>query len=88
MNPEKSKVPSWMCVTGMARGRSSAVSTSVNAESAEQTVASGAWNGGLMEEMMDGVKTSTLGVAFSPWGVILDVRSGKKDCTVSIGCNR
>jgi len=50
-----------MWVTGMASGRSSAVRTSVKAERAEQTVASGAWKGGLMDEMMEGVKTSTLG---------------------------
>lgn len=33
----------------------------MNAERAEHTVASGAWKGGLMEEMIEGVKTSTLG---------------------------
>jgi hypothetical protein len=48
-------------VTGMASGRSSAARTSVNAERAEQTVASGAWKGGLMEEMIEGVKTRTFG---------------------------
>lgn len=62
----------------------------MKADSAEHTVASGAWNGGLMEEMMDGVKTRTLGVAdFSPYvGVIRDVRSGRKDWMVRIGCRR
>lgn len=78
-----------MCVTGIARGRSSAVNTSVKADRAEQTVASGAWKGGLIEEMMDGVKTRTLGVAdFSPEGVILLVSSGRNDWIVSIGWRR
>lgn len=78
--PAKSKVPSCICVTGMARGRSSPVRTSVNADRAEHTVASGAWNGGLMDEIMEGVKTSTLGlVGVSPGGVIRDVKRGKND---------
>ena len=108
----KSNVPSCTCVTGMARGRNSAVSTSVNADSAEQTVASGAWKGGLIEDTMDGVNTRTLGVvgdasSSSLWlwgrcgcwcdgrgcdlaggGVSRDVRSGRKDWIVRMGCNR
>lgn len=75
-----------MCVTGIERGRSSAVSTSVKAVKAEQTVASGAWNGGLMEEMIDGVKTSTFGgVCFSPTGCRRAVRRGRKAWIVTIG---
>lgn len=61
MKLEKSNVPSWKCVTGIWRGLSSAAKTSVNAASAEHTVASGAWNGGLMEGIIDGVKTMTFG---------------------------
>lgn len=33
----------------------------MKAERAEQMVASGAWKGGLIEEMIEGVKTNTLG---------------------------
>lgn len=87
--PEKSKVPSWTWVTGMPRGRSSAVRTSVKAERAEETVASGAWKGGLMEDMMDGVKTRTLGgVHFSPGGHRRLVRRGRKAWIVRMGCRR
>jgi hypothetical protein len=79
-----------MCVTGIPSGRSSAVSTSVNAERAEQTVASGAWNGGLMEEMMEGVKTRTLGLglSLSEGGLRRAVRSGRKAWIVRIGWRR
>jgi hypothetical protein len=78
-----------MWVTGMSSGRSSAVRTSVKADRAEQTVASGAWKGGLMEEMMDGVKTRTLGgTHFSPTGLSLDVSSGRKVWMVRMGCSR
>lgn len=87
--PAKSKVPNCICVTGIASGLSSPVKTSVNADRAEQTVASGAWKGGLMDEIMDGVKTRTLGVVgVSPGGVIRDVNSGRKDWIVRIGCRR
>jgi hypothetical protein len=87
VKPAKSKVPSCMWVTGIPSGRSSAVRTSVKAESAEQTVASGAWNGGLMEEMMDGVRTRTLGLgrSLSPGGLSRAVRRGKKAWMVRIG---
>lgn len=89
VKPEKSKVPSCMCVTGMSSGRSSAVRTSVKADSAEHTVASGAWKGGLMDEMMLGVKTRTLGgVHFSPTGCRRVVRSGRNAWMVRIGCRR
>lgn len=75
-----------MCVTGMDKGRSSAVSTSVKAVKAEQTVASGAWKGGLIEDIIDGVKTNTFGgVCFSPTGRKRAVRSGRKACIVTIG---
>jgi hypothetical protein len=61
----------------------------VNADKAEQTVASGAWKGGLMDEIMEGVKTRTLGlVGVSPGGVIREVRRGKNDWMVRIGCKR
>ena len=88
----------------------------MNADSAEQTVASGAWNGGLIEDTMDGVNTRTLGVdgdassssLWAPWpwecgcadadedgrgcdwggGVSRDVRRGRKDWMVRIGCRR
>lgn len=73
----------------MSRGRSSAVRTSVKADRAEQTVASGAWKGGLMEEMMEGVKTRTLGgTHFSPMGPSLDVSSGRNVWMVRMGCSR
>lgn len=96
--PEKSKVPSWMCVTGIASGRSSAASTSVKAVSAEQTVDSGAWKGGFTDEMIDGVKTSTLGGVgvFSAGGVDEDFfpifanerpdAAARMDCALSPGC--
>lgn len=78
-----------MCVTGISRGCNSAARTSVKAVSAEQTVASGAWKGGLMEEIMDGVNTRTFGgTHFSPIGWSRDVNSGKNDCIVRIGCRR
>lgn len=52
-------------------------------------MASGAWNGGLMEEMMDGVNTRTFGgIHFSPMGLRRDVSSGRKAWMVSIGCRR
>lgn len=83
---EKSKVPSCMCVTGILRGRSSAVKTSVKAERAEHTVASGAWNGGLIEEIIEGVKTRTLGgIHFSPIGCRRDANSGRNAWIVRIG---
>lgn len=63
--------------------------TSVKAESAEQTVASGAWKGGFMEEIMDGVKTRTLGGShLSPTGCRREVRSGRKAWIVRIGWRR
>jgi hypothetical protein len=77
-----------MCVTGIDNGRSSAVRTSVKALSAEQTVASGAWKGGLMEEMMDGVKTRTFGGVFSADVPRRAVRSGRKAWIVRIGWRR
>ncbi len=88
MKPEKSKVPSWICVTGMDNGRSSAARTSVKADRAEQTVASGAWNGGLIEEMMDGVKTITFGGVNFSAGPRRAVRRGRKDWMVRMGCRR
>lgn len=73
----------------MSSGRSSAVRTSVKAERAEQTVASGAWKGGLMEEMMDGVKTRTLGGTHrSPMGLRREVSRGRKAWMVRMGCRR
>lgn len=89
MKPEKSNVPSCRCVTGMSRGRSSAVNTSVKAERAAHTVASGAWNGGLIDEMIDGVKTRTFGgIHFSPIGWRREVSSGRNACIVIMGCRR
>jgi hypothetical protein len=84
--PEKSKVPSWMCVTGTDNGLSSPARTSVKADRAEQTVASGAWKGGLMDDMMEGVKTRTLGAGFpAPKELSFDVRSGRNAWMVRIG---
>jgi hypothetical protein len=78
-----------MWVTGMSRGLSSAVRTSVKADKAEHTVASGAWNGGLIDEMIEGVKTRTLGgIHFSPMGFKRDVSRGKKAWMVRIGWRR
>jgi hypothetical protein len=78
-----------MWVTGMSRGLSSAVRTSVKADKAEHTVASGAWNGGLIDEMMEGVKTRTLGgIHFSPMGFKRDVSSGRNAWIVRIGWRR
>ena len=77
-----------MCVTGIPKGRSSPVRTSVNADNAEHTVASGAWKGGLMDEIIEGVKTRTLG----GWNLSAEptraVRRGRKACIVRIGCRR
>lgn len=75
----------------MPSGRSSAVRTSVKADRAEQTVDSGAWKGGLMEEMMEGVKTRTLGLGLScsdDGGPRRLVRSGRKLWMVRIGWRR
>jgi hypothetical protein len=79
-----------MCVTGIPSGRSSAVRTSVKAERAEQTVASGAWNGGLIDEMMEGVKTRTLGLgrSLSEGGARRAVRRGRKAWIVRMGWRR
>lgn len=87
---EKSKVPSWTCVTGMDNGLSSPARTSVNADRAEQTVASGAWNGGFIEDMIEGVKTRTFGCGFSApeEEVSLAVRRGRNAWMVSIGWRR
>lgn len=71
----------------MESGRSSPSRTSVNAARAEHTVASGAWNGGLMDEMMDGVKTSTFGGDFSP-GPRRAVSNGRKAWMERIGWRR
>lgn len=60
----------------------------MKAERAEHTVASGAWKGGFMDEMTDGVKTSTLGGDFSPADVSLAVRRGRKACMVRMGWRR
>lgn len=65
----------------------------MKALSAEQTVASGAWKGGLMLDIMLGVKTRTFGVLgcagfFFSGGVRRDVRSGRNDWMVRIGCRR
>lgn len=61
----------------------------MKAESAEQTVASGAWKGGLMDEMMDGVKTRTLGIGRSlSAGPRRAVRRGRKAWIVRIGWRR
>lgn len=75
----------------------------MKADRAEHTVDSGAWKGGLMDEMMEGVNTRTLGL-FAPVcsplplppgcvggagrGVKRDVRSGRKAWMVRIGCRR
>lgn len=77
-------------MTGIPSGRSSAVSTSVKAARAEQTVASGAWKGGLMEEMMEGVKTRTFGDgrSLSVAGLRRVVRRGRKAWIVRIGWRR
>jgi hypothetical protein len=61
----------------------------VKAESAEHTVASGAWKGGLMDEMMEGVNTRTFGgTHFSPIGFRRDVRRGRNAWIVRIGWSR
>lgn len=61
----------------------------MKADSAEHTVASGAWKGGLMDEMIEGVKTRTFGGShFSPIGCSREVRSGRKAWIVRMGCKR
>lgn len=60
----------------------------MKADRAEHTVASGAWNGGLMEEMMDGVKTRTLGGWNFSAGLRRAVRSGRNACIVRMGWRR
>lgn len=79
VKPEKSNVPSCTCVTGMDNGLSSPARTSVKADRAEQTVASGAWKGGFMDDMMEGVKTRTFGGVFSALEeeLSLAVKSGR-----------
>ena len=72
----------------MASGRSSAVRTSVNADRAEQMVASGAWKGGLMDDIMEGVKTRTLGGVESPLGLSRAVRRGRNAWMVRMGLRR
>lgn len=63
--------------------------TSVKADRAEQTVASGAWNGGFSDEIIDGVKTRTFGfTGSSAVGRSLVVRSGKNAWIVRMGCKR
>jgi hypothetical protein len=52
-------------------------------------IASEAWKGGLMEEIMEGVKTRTLGgTQRSPMGLRRDVRSGRKAWMVRMGWRR
>lgn len=87
VKPEKSKVPSCTCVTGMDNGLSSPASTSVKADSAEQTVASGAWKGGFIDDMIEGVKTRTLGGGFSAPEdeVSLAVKRGRNVWMVRMG---
>lgn len=42
-----------------------------------------------MDDIIDGVKTRTFGVVWvSPWGDMREVRRGRKDWIVSIGCSR
>jgi hypothetical protein len=58
----------------------------VKADRAEQTVASGAWKGGFMDDVMEGVKTRTLGGGFSAAEeVSLAVRSGRNAWMVRMG---
>lgn len=73
----------------------------MKAERAEQTVASAAWNGGLMEVMIDGVQTRTLGgeeARLFGLGVVVAllsaaaaaraVRRGRNDWIMRIGWRR
>lgn len=62
--------------------------TSVKAERAEHTVASGAWKGGLMDEMMEGVKTRTLGGWNCSEGPRRAVKRGRKAWMVRMGWSR
>lgn len=59
---EKSKVPSWRCVTGMFRGESSAVRVCVNEVSAAVMEDSGRWKAGFRLGIMFGVRTRTEGL--------------------------
>lgn len=52
-----SKVPSWICVTGISRGDSSDDRTEVKAFSAAIVRDSGRWKAGFRLEIMLGVKT-------------------------------
>jgi hypothetical protein len=94
MKGEVSKVPSWICVTGIPRGWSSDERTEVKDERAETIADSGRWKAGFRLEMMEGVRTRTeglTGVGAGPGcgcerGRIW--RSGRKVCSVRMGCKR
>jgi hypothetical protein len=91
-----SKVPSFRCVTGIERGRSSDVRTEVNEESAETMLDSARWKAGLRLEIMEGVRTKTEGLGpfdgepackfgcerGSIWS------SGRNACSVRIGVKK
>jgi len=67
---ERSKVPSWRCVTGMSRGASSEDRTLVKEVSADTQADSRRWKAGLKLEIIDGVRTRTEGLAIvvdAPW---------------------
>jgi len=67
---ERSKVPSWRCVTGISRGASSEDNTLVKAVSAETQADSGRWKAGFKLDIIDGVRTRTEGlvvVVNVPW---------------------
>lgn len=90
---DTSKVPRWRCVTGISRGVSSAVRTDERDVRAELMRDSGAWKAGLSEDMMEGVRNTTDGLAMGGGGPALVFgcekgrlcRSGRNDWRVRMG---
>lgn len=91
-----SKVPSWICVTGIPRGWSSEERTEVKEERAETIADSGRWKAGFRLDIIEGVRTRTeglTGVGGGPgctWGCERGriCRSGRKVWSVRMGCKR
>lgn len=94
MKDERSKVPSWRCVTGILRGASSALNTEEREVRAEFIRDSGAWKAGFKEDIIEGVRRRIEGLRGADVGCGpgcvrgRDCRSGRKVWRVRIGVRR